>query len=335
MLKDLEKIESVVQEIVTRDELQSLDTAKGYVGFEPSGFLHIGTGLYWTNAMNMAIDSGIEFMILLADWHAYINDKMGGNLENLKKASDYMKEGFRSLGIRDKVKFIYASDVVKDPEYWALLLKVSKSLTIPRVKRALPIMGRGEDDAEKDVSKLIYPLMQATDIFYMDLDVAMGGMDQRHVHMLARDIHRKVGKKNFVAIHGPMISSLKGGDRMDPANKMSKSKANSAIFIHDSQEAIEDKLRGAYCPEKVVEGNPILQIYRSIIFNFYADHVEIQELNVDYRSYTEFEKAYVAGKLHPSDLKNDLARRLNHILEPSREYFRTRMNLLQEMEAMR
>ncbi len=332
MLRDLEKLESLVQEIVTKEELNSLESARGYIGFEPSGMLHIGTGLYWTNVINSAVNSGIEMSILLADWHASINDKLGGDIDLIRKAAEYMKHGFKSLGISDKVKFIYATDIVKDPDYWALLLKVAKSLTLPRVKRALPIMGRNEADAEKDVSKLIYPLMQATDIFYMDLDIAMGGMDQRHVHMLARDIHKKIKKKNFVAIHGPLISSLKGGNRMDPANKMSKSKSDSAIFIHDSPELIREKIKSAYCPEKVVEGNPILQIYRNIIFNFYANTVELQDINKQYITYKDLEMDYINGTIHPSVLKNDLSERLDKILEPSRRYFNQRSDLLKVME---
>ncbi len=335
MLSNLEKLESVVQEIVTREELHNLESAKGYIGLEPSGMLHIGTGLYWTNVINTAVNTGMEFSILLADWHASINDKLGGDIDVIRKAADYMKHGFLSLGLSEKVKFIYATDLVKDPDYWALLLKVAKALTLPRVKRALPIMGRNEEDADKDVSKLIYPLMQATDIFYMDLDVAMGGMDQRHVHMLARDIHKKIKKKSFVAIHGPLISSLKGGNRMDPANKMSKSKSDSAIFIHDTPEMIREKIKSAYCPEKVVDGNPVLQIYRNIIFNFYAETIEFQDINKQYGNYNEMERDYKEGIIHPVVLKNDLSERLDKILEPSRRYFNQRSDLLKVVEGFK
>ena len=320
MLKDLSKLESVVQEVITAEELKSLDTAKGYCGFEPSGPLHIGQGLYWTNIFNLAVDAGIEMRILLADWHAAVNDKFEGNLEKIQRNAEYMREGFLSLGLSPKVKFVYASDLVANSDYWALLLRVAKALTISRIKRALPIMGRSEEDADKDSSKLIYPMMQATDIFYMDLDVAFGGMDQRHAHMLARDIHKKVGKKGFVALHGPLISSLKGGNRMDALNKMSKSKADSAIFIYDSPEDISRKIRSAFCPEKTVEGNPILQIYRNIIFNFYDKGVEIGERE-RYETYKEMERDFVGGKIHPADLKDDLSLKLIKILEPSKAYF--------------
>ncbi|MCL5873984.1 MAG: tyrosine--tRNA ligase [Candidatus Thermoplasmatota archaeon] len=334
MLKDLSKLESVVQEVITSEELRTLDTAKGYCGFEPSGPIHLGTGLLWTNVMNAAADAGIEMTVLLADWHAAINDKFGGDLEKIRRNAEYMKEGFLSLGLNPQIKFRYASELVANSDYWALLLRVAKALTISRIKRALPILGRSEEDADKDSSKLIYPMMQATDIFYMDLDVAFGGMDQRHVHMLARDIHKKVDKKGFVAIHTSLISSLKGGNRMDPMNKMSKSKADSAVFIHDSPEDISRKIRSAFCPEKTVEGNPILQIYKNIIFNFYNNGIAIGERE-EYGSYRDLERDFVEGKIHPADLKDSLSLKLIDILEPSKKYFERDSRRRELMEEFR
>ncbi|MEM0073486.1 MAG: tyrosine--tRNA ligase [Thermoplasmatales archaeon] len=331
MLRDLNRLESVVQEIVTKEELESLESAKAYCGFEPSGPLHIGTGLYWTNVFNLAIQSGMEFTILLADWHAAVNDKFGGDIDKIRRNGEYMKHGFLSLGLSSRVKFLYASDLVSKSDYWALLLRVAKSLTISRIKRALPIMGRSEEDAERDSSKLIYPLMQATDIFFLDLDVAFGGMDQRHVHMMARDIHHKLNRKGFVAIHGPLISSLKGGNRMDPLNKMSKSKADSAIFIHDSPEEIERKIKGAFCPEGVVEGNPIMQIYKNIIFNFYPNKLNFGESR-GFKTYKELEESYVRGEIKASELKEKLAYILIDILKPTREYFSKNSELSALME---
>ncbi len=107
--------------------------------------------------------------------------------------------------------------------------------------------------------------MQVTDIFYMDLDIAMGGMDQRHAHMLARDIAEKMGRKKPISLHGPLLSSLTGSGRMDQFKKMSKSDPESAIFLSDSEEAIRRKISRAYCPQGTVQGNPVTDIARYII----------------------------------------------------------------------
>lgn len=47
---------------------------------------------------------------------------------------------------------------------------------------------------------------------------------------------------------------------------MSKSDENSAIFMEDSAKDVEKKIKMAFCPEKVVEGNPIMDYCKSIIF---------------------------------------------------------------------
>src|SRR4030043_42996 len=113
-----------------------------------------------------------------------------------KLCGKYMQDCFEAMGIeRDKLKFVYASEYVGDPKYWELVLRVSKATSVARVKRAMDIMGREENEAEKDLSKLFYPAMQVSDIYYLNLDVAYGGMDQRHAHMLARDVAKKLGKK--------------------------------------------------------------------------------------------------------------------------------------------
>jgi len=107
--------------------------------------------------------------------------------------------------------------------------------------------------------------MQVTDIFMLGVDLALAGMDQRRAHMLAREIAPSLGLKKPVAMHLPLIPSLEGAGRMDSI-KMSKSKPQSAIFIHDNEESIKEKMKGAYCPIGISEDNPVLAICKTIIF---------------------------------------------------------------------
>ncbi len=317
------------EEIVTPEELMALlaseTTPRGYIGFEPSGLVHIGWMVCAQKIRNF-VDAGFEFIIFFADWHAYINDKLGGNIQNIRVCAEYMKDCFEALGVpRDKVKFVLASDIMDDIDYWEMVIKTGKSASLSRVKRALSIMGRTEDEAELDSSKFIYPLLQATDIFMLKVDLAYAGMDQRKAHMLAREGAEKMGLKKPVAVHTPLIPGLKGGNRMDPlASKMSKSDPDSGILIHDSPEEIKRKIGKAFCPPEA-EGNPILAIADFVIF----EHIETLEIkrpekfggNVSYLSYADVETAYLAGKLHPMDLKNAVAESLSAILGPTREYF--------------
>jgi len=252
----------------------------------------------------------------------------------------YMEHCFKAMGVpTEKLHFVYASDYVGDSKYWELVLRTSKASSVKRIKRAMDVMGRSEDEAERDLSKLFYPAMQASDIFYLDVDVAYGGMDQRHAHMLARDTAKKLNLKAPVAIHTPLLSGLQAGSRMDPLEvKMSKSKPESMISIHDSEQSVKSKLKKAYCPERTVEGNPVLEMIRFVVFPelgdepFRISRPEKIGGNLEFASYEDVEAAFVEG-LHPLDLKNATADYLNKILDPVREYFDQHSEILEEMKA--
>ncbi|OYT57339.1 MAG: tyrosine--tRNA ligase [Desulfurococcales archaeon ex4484_217_2] len=325
-----------VSEVVTLDELkvkiESGVKLRAYLGFEPSGLFHIGW-IVWANKFKDFIKADVETILLEATWHAMINDKLGGVMENIRKCAKYVEHSLRALGVdMDKVKVVDAEDLASDKDYWMLVIKVAKNASLARVKRALTIMGRREDEAELDFSKLIYPPMQVADIFYLKVNIALGGMDQRKAHMLARDVAEKLKIEKPIAIHTPLLTGLQGIQRMETSEasilsaKMSKSKPYSAIFIHDSPDEIRSKIRKAYCPPKVVENNPVVEIAKYILFvkeNFVL-HIERPPKYggpLDIYSYDELEKLYKEGKLHPLDLKNAVAEALIKYLEPVRKYF--------------
>lgn len=328
----LDEIMENAEEIITKEELKEvLDKRekKAYIGFEPSGLVHIGWKICSDKIKDLA-NAGFEVIILLADWHAWINDKFQGNMDAIKACGEYMKDCFSSFGVKN-VRYIYASEYVNDPYYWELVLKVAKNTSLARMRRAMDIMGRRAEEAEKDLSKFLYPAMQVADIFYLDLDLAYGGMDQRHAHMLCRDIAKKLDKKKPVALHTPILSSLQGGQRMDVA-KMSKSKPESCIFIHDSEDEVRKKIKKAYCPEGIAEGNPILEMCRYIIFPEYNNMVierdEKYGGNLEFDNYILLEKMFINREIHPLDLKNSVIDYINKILEPVRKYFEKNSNNL-------
>jgi len=342
-MNKLETITNNTTEIITTDELKTIlkkEKTRGYIGFEPSGTVHIGWKIC-TNKIKDFLSCGFDFTILLADWHAYINDKLGGNIEKIRLCGKYMEDCFAAMGVdKNKVKFVYASDYVGDSNYWELVLRVSKATSVARVKRAMDIMGREEKDADKDLSKLFYPAMQVADIFYLNLDVAYGGMDQRHAHMLARDVSKKLDRKPPVALHTPLLTGLQAGGRMNPTEaKMSKSKPDSMISIHDKPDIVKNKLKKAYCPEKQVDGNPVIELCKYVIFpelkneTFLIERLEKFGGNLEFSSYDELEKAYLSD-LHPLDLKNATASYINKILEPVHSYFEKHSENYEKMKKL-
>jgi len=342
------------EEVVKKEELQTLFQRKkkpnSYIGFELSGKLHIGNGLLCAMKMHDLVKAGVNLTIFLADWHSWVNNKLDGDLEKIRIAGEYFKDGYKALGLtEDKVTFRWSSELVSDADYWATVIRVAKHTSLNRVLRALPIMGRSMDTKEMESAWIYYPAMQAADIFYMDIDIAYGGMDQRKAHMITRDCAKNLGKPKPIALHTPLITGLTGaGSKMDSdadpdlvkiEAKMSKSKPETCIFIHDTEEDLKKKMKTAYCPAKVTEGNPIIEICKYIIFGRDKATLEINRPekfggNVEYFNYTELEKDYVAGKLHPLDLKNAVAKELGKILEPVHRYFEKHPESLEAIEQM-
>lgn len=343
-----------VEEIVTSSELRTLletkSNPRAYWGFECSGFMHIGIGLVTGAKIRDMINAGFEFIIFLADWHSWINNKLGGNMDNIRTCGDYFKDCFTALGVPpQRTRYIWASELTGDRAYWEKVIRIGKLSSIHRIWRTLPIMGRSMETADMDTATMIYPCMQAADIFHMDLDVACAGMDQRKAHMLARDVADKIGRKKPICIHTSLLTGLqepvsKDTERFDEdsemdrkiKSKMSKSIAASSILIHDSPDEISSKLRAAYCPAGLTEGNPILEIAKYVVFpeegGIHIPRADKYGGPVDLKSFIQLEKEYSNGKLHPLDLKKGVAESLIRILEPVRGFFESHNKNLDAMK---
>ena len=94
------------------------------------------------------------------------------------------------------------------------------------------------------------------------------------------------------------------------------------VSLEDDSETIRKKLKKAYCVEKEVEGNPVLEIAKYVIMPQIATlKVKRPEKfggTIYYTDYAKLEKDFSAGKLHPADLKNAVAESLVEILKPAK-----------------
>ena len=344
----LNLIKQVGEEIVTKEELRRLlesgEELIAYDGFEPSGQIHIAQGLLRAINVNKMIKAGVRFKMLVADWHAMANNKMGGDLEKIKIVGRYFIEVWKASGMDlSKVEFVWASDLVKDPEYWKLVIRVGRSNALRRFVRTAEIMGRQESLDNLTGAMIIYSCMQAADIFYLGAKICQLGMDQRKVNMLAREIGPILGFWKPVVVSHHMLMGLlqksvrDGRDRSlqdkiskTIALKMSKSIPDSAIFMTDTTEDIKRKINKAYCPEGVVEDNPILEYYRYIVFES-LDRLEVDKIvisrpekfggDISFSNYEELEKKFANKEIHPADLKASLVVYLDKLIEPVRKHF--------------
>ncbi|MGC8929019.1 MAG: tyrosine--tRNA ligase [Candidatus Woesearchaeota archaeon] len=344
----LNLIKQVGEEIITEEELKRIleekKTLVAYDGFEPSGIMHIAQGLMRVININKMISAGCKFNILVADWHAWANNKFNGDLEKIQRAGELMIETWKACGLKtESVSFVWANELISKPDYWKKVMRIATNSTLKRIVRCGQIMGRKEDEVLK-ASQILYPCMQAADIFELDVDICQLGLDQRKVNILARELAPKLGYKKPVAVHHHMLLGLQtkkveSKDKIEQVIelKMSKSKPETAIFMTDDEKTVFDKMMKAYCPEKIIENNPVIEYCKYIIFEKY-EKIIIQRsekyggnLEVNYKELVE---KYSKGEIHPLDLKRAVAECINEMLVPIRTHFeknRRARELLEEV----
>jgi tyrosyl-tRNA synthetase len=258
---------------------------------------------------------GARVIVLLADLHAYLNDK--GTLEEIRRVAEYNKHCFIALGLNPKrTEFLLGSNFQLKPEFMMDVLRMATSTTLFRAHRSMAEIARHLKDP--DVAQVLYPLMQAIDIAHLKVDVTVGGIDQRKVHMVAREKLPALGYQKPVCVHMPLLHGLDGAD------KMSSSKGNF-IAIDDEPSVIKKKVIKAFCPLKQTKDNPIIEYVEHVILPAlgklevgrqvkYGGPLEVEDA-------TELRKLYASGKLHPADLKAAVVEALVLVLEPVRRYF--------------
>ena len=309
-----ERVTRNTVETVTEEDLRALlakPEKRVYAGYEPSGEIHLGH-LVTINKLVDLQQAGFEVTVLLADLHAFLNRK--GTMEKVAELAEYNKRCFEGLGLKN-VRYVKGSDLQLNRDYELLVLQLSQQITLNRATRSMDEVGRQMD--HPTVSQMIYPIMQMADIMMLGVDAAVGGIDQRKIHMLAREHLVNFGFRAPVCIHTPILNGLDG-------KKMSSSQGNY-ISVADTEDVIRKKCQKAFCPPEIAE-NPVLQIFQYHVFPRLSEITVVRPEkfggNRTFTGYTELETAYSKGEIHPMDLKKACGDSLIEILAPVRDYLK-------------
>ncbi len=310
-----------LQEVIGEDELKKLlkDKKKPvvYWGTAPTGRPHVG---YFLPALKIAdlLKAGFHVKILLADLHAALDNVPWLVLE---KRYDYYKAiiplMIQAVGANIKdLEFVKGSELQLAPEYMFDVLQMSSNTSVRDSKRAAAEVVKNVEGDSAKLSGLLYPLLQAVDEQYLEVDAQLGGVDQRKIMVLARENLQKIGYKPRIELMNPMIPGLIG-------KKMSASDEKSKIDLLDDEESVKKKLNSADC----VAGDPdngIMAFTKYVLMVIKEDKKEKFVIerpdkfggNLEYKNYKEIEKDFVAKKLHPLDLKNAVAKEISKLLKP-------------------
>ena len=164
----LDRMFSGCQEVIGAEHAASIvsgspshsgdDQIVAYIGLEPSGQAHLGWVILADTISNL-LNEGANVIILLADWHAWVNDKFDRDMEKIGLAGEYMIEVFKALLRKPnegegpgEIRFIRASEIMDSGKYWERVLRCSKNMSLSRVRRTFSIMGRDQDSSEQDLS---------------------------------------------------------------------------------------------------------------------------------------------------------------------------------------
>ncbi|MBU2634179.1 MAG: tyrosine--tRNA ligase [Nanoarchaeota archaeon] len=327
----LELIKRNCEEVVNEDELKNLLKKKNYsayIGFAPTGRIHVG---YLIPLVKIAdfIKVGFKFKFLIADMHAFLDDKKTP-WELLDLRSKYYEEAikaiFKAIHVDTKnLEFVKGSDFQLNKDYMLDVLHLTGELTVNRCKRAASEVVRFKEDPK--LGGFLYPIMQVLDPFYMKIDVCFSGIDQRGIYMLGREVLPKLKNRTLTCVFTPLLPGLNGG-------KMSASDEKSKIDLLDSEKDVVSKVNKAYCPEGVVEDNGVLTFIQYVVFplkdQFKVERPEKFGGGIIYKRYEDLEKDFIAKKLHPADLKKQLSEELNKILNPIRKSLENKKDLIKK-----
>ena len=245
------------------------------------------------------LQAGCDVTILLADVHGFL-DNLKAPIELVEYRAQYYKFVIKALleavGVStDRLKFVLGSSYQLSAKYTMDLFRLSSIVTEHDAKKAGAEVVKQVENAT--LSGLIYPLMQALDEEHLSVDAQFGGVDQRKIFALAKDVLPKIGYKERAHLMNPMVPGLAGG-------KMSASDPDSKIDLLDTAEAVTKKLKKAFAPPQQVEGNGVLSFIEYVLLPAGAikhgkPRFEVEQREGEPLVYTDIKKIQ-------EDYKNDI-----------------------------
>ncbi|KAH7118898.1 tyrosyl-tRNA synthetase [Dendryphion nanum] len=318
-------LQEVLNQEIIEEVLKKGEPLKIYWGTATTGRPHCG---YFVPVLKLAqfLQAGCSVKILLADIHGFL-DNLKAPIELVKFRAEYYKHVITALlkAVKvpiDRLEFVLGSSYQLTPEYTMDLFRLSSVVTEHDAKKAGAEVVKQVENAT--LSGLIYPLMQALDEQYLGVDAQFGGVDQRKIFALAKEVLPRVGFKERAHLMNPMVPGLQGG-------KMSASDPDSKIDLLDTPDAVRKKLKKAVAAPKVVEGNGILSFVEFVLLPASSLRYGTQKFVVERRDDTPLEytniadmhKDYENDILSPQSLKPAVTEALISLLEPIQAEFQS------------
>ena len=228
--KQLEIIKQGIDEIIGEDDLiEKLKSGKKLtikVGFDPTApDLHVGHTVI-LRKMRQFQDLGHKVIFLIGDFTGKIGDPSGKNKTRPPLTNNEIKANAKTY--EDQVLKVLDPDktTIDFNSRWgdkmsaADMIKLAAQSTVARMIERDDFSKRYKNNQPISIHEFLYPLMQGYDSVELEVDVELGGTDQKFNLLVGRDLQKNVGQSPQTIITLPLLEGLDG------VKKMSKTEEN-------------------------------------------------------------------------------------------------------------
>lgn len=264
-----------------------------------------------------------------------------------------MKCQVTQLGLDQRKVNIVAREIGEDIGFWKPVIVshgMLQGLQKPLDKKRVVIqLQNGSESILYSASKANIVLKNLADDHVEIEFVAKNGDDKRNV-VLHKGEKAKFFDMDVSFLVDGVLEVLESTPERLISMKMSKSKPDTAIFMTDSADEVKSKIMKAYCPEGIIEDNPILDYCKQIIFQanylkrktpllvngkFLVEREDRFGGDVEYSNFEELEAAFKNKELFALDLKSAVIKYLNELLQPVRHHFENDANAKSILEQVK
>jgi tyrosyl-tRNA synthetase len=243
--KQLLEIQRGTKEILVEEEFakrfHQQKPLKVKVGFDPTApDLHLGHTVI-INKMRQFQEFGHEIIFLIGDFTGMIGDPSGVNETRPvltrrqidENAATYEKQIFKILD-KDLTRIEFNSSWMQQVDS-SKLIEIASKYTVARMLERDDFKQRFKTGNPISIHELLYPLVQAYDSVALEVDVELGGTDQKFNLLVGRHLQQLYGQPPQTAITLPLLEGLDG------VKKMSKT-ANNFIALTDPPKEMFGKI---------------------------------------------------------------------------------------------
>jgi tyrosyl-tRNA synthetase len=171
MEKQITNLTQNAEEVVTLSELKEIVTQKKkpkfYYGTAPTGPFHIGYLVPLVKIIDL-IKAGFDGTLLIADYHAYLDDRKTPWEELEIRSEYYTKCAELFLGeFAERIRFVRGSEFQNTKSYIEDTFKLAGLVDVKRAVRAASEVVRGLENPK--VSSLLYPIIQVLMLSILNL----------------------------------------------------------------------------------------------------------------------------------------------------------------------